>query len=42
MLKEADVEIINRIIANGGTAEVRKRKNEVLILEVKKQIRTAK
>lgn len=39
MLTEKDIEVINQIIARGNAAEVKKRKNEVLILEVKKQIR---
>lgn len=40
MLKEKDIEVINQIIAKGNTAEVRKRKDAVLILEVKRQIKT--
>lgn len=39
MLKEKEIEVINQIIARGNAAEVRKRKDEVLIFEVKKQIR---
>lgn len=39
MLTEKDIEAINKIIAKGNTAEVRKRKDAVLVLEVKKQIK---
>lgn len=39
MLTEKDIEVINKIIAKGNTAEVRKRKDVVLVLEVKKQIK---
>lgn len=42
MLKEKDIKAINQIIANGNTAEVRKRKDAVLILEVQKRIKTGK
>ena len=42
MLKEKDIEIINQIIAKGNAAEIRKRKDDVLIFEVRKQIRTEK
>ena len=36
------IEMILRIINRGNTAEVKKNKNGILILEVKKQIRSGK
>lgn len=37
-----DIKIIEEILSRGNTAEIKKNKNGILILEVKKQIKSGK
>lgn len=36
-----DVKAIEQILARGNTAEVKKRRDEIIVMEVKKQIRSS-
>lgn len=36
-----DTEVIERIIERGNTAEVKKRKDEIIIMEVRKKIKSS-
>ncbi len=39
MLDEKSIAVINEILKRGGTVEIRKRKDEIVIIEVKGKIK---
>lgn len=39
MLDESAIKVINEILSHGGSVEIRKRKDEILIIEIKGKIK---